>query len=75
MNQILRLLPEGDMIVVEHKSPRESLSLRLEHESVHWMKHLAHKFSRPRALVVEVFGGTFVIAMACLKTFQHRHFV
>lgn len=75
LTEIPRLILKEKVMVVNCETPRKDHLLHPKQKSVHWIKDLVCRFSRPTTLVIDVFLRTFRTLEACLRTLHHRCFV
>ena len=73
INNVRWLLP-GEQLRVPKRDGTGTEALRTEQKPLGLLRELISRFSKPRDLVVDLFGGTFSTAVACFTIPQHRRF-
>ena len=76
MDNIPRLMP-GEQLRVANPGNQKvrTKALRPEQKSAALLRELVSRFSQPKDLVVDLFGGTFSTAVACISLPEHRRFI
>ena len=67
-------VPHHEKVLTKNTEGVEAM-VRPEQKNVAWMKELVSKFTSGGDVVVDLFGGTFSTAKACLDLPDHRIFV
>lgn len=73
INNVMDLLP-GEKLMARQADSKSMRALRPEQKSLALLMELISRFSNPGDIVIDLFGGTFSCANACMSLKQPRRF-